>query len=314
MSPSTNRLSPSPWARRRPPATFAAVPYLELPTGEIYYDSFGAGTPIVLTAGGLAAHTTMRPLMEKLVSRGYQVVLWDRAGQGLAQVAFEGDSEIELHAGQLRRLIEALGLGPAYVAGASEGSRICFRTALRYSELVRGVFLWQVSAGAVAGPLREVFHEQYARVAEQEGMDAVARTPHYTERVKLNPSSSERIRSFDRDAFVALRRRWQEELREDDPILGHTAEEASRLAVPLGIVGGVDSAHPRAQSEQLAALVEGARFFEPPYTHEDWLAVDLGPGLYLYAGLPGLDRVLDDFVSSVEAAPGGVAAAPTTPR
>jgi pimeloyl-ACP methyl ester carboxylesterase len=266
------------------------VPYLALPTGEIYYESYGAGRPIVLTAGGLAPHTTMRPLMEKLVPRGYQVDLCKRAG-----------------------LIEELGRGPVYLAGASEGSRISFRAALRDPELVRGVFLWQISAGDVAVPLREIFHEQYARLAEEEGMEAVARTPHYTERVKCNPSNSDRIRSFDRQAFVALRRRWQEELREDDPILGHTAAEARGFPVPLGIVGGVDPGHPRDRSEQLAALIEHARFYEPPYSHDDWLAVDLGPGLYLYAALPGLDAVLDAFVSSVEA-PDDVAGGFITPR
>lgn len=279
------------------------MPFLEASGQDIYYEDIGAGVPLILTAGGLSPATTMRPLVEQLASR-YRVIIWDRPNQGLSQVSFRGSSYLEECAVVLRSLMSALDCSPAYLAAPSEGGRVAFRAALMYPEIVSGLFLWQVSAGSVADYLRESNYEQYAALAESEGMEAVTRTMWFAERIKHNPANRERLLEYDPKAFAAILRKWKGELREQDPILGHTSAEASSVSVPTAIVAGVDETHPFEYSKLLAETVPGATFHEAPYDEKDWHAVvnkiPGSPSFCLYAMLPGIGAMIDAFVSQTE--------------
>lgn len=54
---------------------------------------------------------------------------------------------------QLQGLLDRLDARPAWLVAASSGARLSIRMALRYPDAVRGLFLWPLSAGPVAGTL-----------------------------------------------------------------------------------------------------------------------------------------------------------------
>jgi pimeloyl-ACP methyl ester carboxylesterase len=274
--------------------------FVEVPHGEVFVIDQGAGpTTIVLSSGGMAPSTTMRPLADKLLAR-HRVITWDRANQGLSQVAFEGCSQLDLCAEQLNALLDTLGVGKAYLAGASEGGRVAFRTALRYPGRFSGLFLWQTSSGPVVDRVADRIHMQYAELAEQGGMEAVLRTAWYQERVKMNPSNHARILAMDPAQFSKIMRSWHDELKPADPIAGHGPEQIASMMVRTLVVAGVDESHPRSGSERLAAMLPSAEFVEAPYSADDWNACRF-EGFALYAALPGLAELLEGFISRTEA-------------
>lgn len=274
--------------------------FVNLPHGEVFYVDEGRGsTAIVLNSGGRAPCTTMRPLASKLVN-GYRVINWDRANQGLSQVAFDGSSQLDLYAEQLRALLDYCGIEKAFLAGPSEGSRVAFRAALRYPERFHGLFLWQIAAGPVVDKVADRNHLQYAEIADEQGMAGVVRTPWYLERVMMNPSNLSRLLQADAALFSSVMRSWHDELRTDQPMPGHTAQQAATMAVPTLIVAGVDGNHPRASSAQLAGVLPRAEFVEAPYTTEEWNRHRFGT-YNLYAALPGLAQLLEGFIARTQA-------------
>ena len=75
---------------------------------------------------------------------------------------------------------------------------------------MRGLLLWWVTGGTVAAEqLGELYYDQFVRVAEQEGMAGVLRTPFFAERAAQNPASGQRLRAMDPQSFIAVMRGWR---------------------------------------------------------------------------------------------------------
>ena len=106
-----------------------------------------ADQPVVLTPSGRNAMTALAHLAEALASK-FQVLLWDRANIGASDVQFRGARDLDLWSDQLAALLCRLDLAPAYLCAPSAGSRVSYTTALRYPEVVRGMYLWLVSGGS----------------------------------------------------------------------------------------------------------------------------------------------------------------------
>ncbi len=277
------------------------MPFIDFEGCDIFYDEWGTGTPVVLTAGGLDPATSLRPLVDRLADR-FHVIIWDRPNQGLSHVEMRGPSDLDLYAAALAALLTALEVPPAFLAGPSEGSRVVMRTALRTPELVRGLFLWQTSAGPIGDQLRYTNYEQYALAAEAGGMDAVAHTPWHHERIKFNPANYARLLAMDPTEFAATMRRWSQELRPEDPMLGHTEQMLREVHAPAWIVEGVDAAHPPEASRRVAELLSHGTSVPAPYGSEDAHAiahrVEHNPRYNLYALLPGIGELLEAFVTT----------------
>jgi pimeloyl-ACP methyl ester carboxylesterase len=275
------------------------MPFLDLNDWDLYYEELGSGTPIVLTAGGMDPAVSMRPLALRLAAE-HRVILWDRANQGQSAVVCDGASELDIAAGQLASLLDHLGCGPAFLAAPSEGTRVSMRVALRFPEHVAGMVLWQVSAGPIAEHLRQTNYEQYAALAEESGMDAVAATPWYHERIKFNPHNRERLLAANPLKFAASRRAWRDELREEDPVLGHSAAEVATVTAPTLVVEGVDWTHPAEASARLAELLPSGEHAAAPYDEALWNSiVSAPPGgipFALYALMPGIYELIREFI------------------
>lgn len=266
----------------------------------IAYEVLGQGVPIVLTPGGRNPMEMARPLAEGLAAE-FQVILWDRANIGRSDVEFKGARDLDLWSDQLAGLLRRLGAGPVYLCGGSAGSRVSYTTARRYPELVRGMYVWLVSAGPVGEQLRQSYYGTFAEMALQGGMEAVAADSYWAARIEANPANKSRLLSQDPSHFAGVMRRWAQGIRPEDPVFGATADDLRAISVPTGILAAAagDNGHPRQASVRAAELIPGAELIDSQAFQDEW------PGLQQRAlanyeqasSLPGL---LTDWLTSTD--------------
>jgi pimeloyl-ACP methyl ester carboxylesterase len=277
------------------------MPATEINGCSIAYEVLGGGVPLVLTPGGRNPMTAMRPIADALASK-FQVIIWDRANMGVSDVQFVGARDLDLWSDQLATLLRRLDVGPAFLCAPSAGSRVSYTTALRYPELVRGMYLWLVSGGPVGERLGWNYYGQYAELAEQAGMQAIIESDYWAERIAVNPANKGRLLRHDPREFATIMRRWQSGIRVDDPVFGATADDLRRITVRTAILAPPDSdtGHPPAASERMAQLMPNAELLQSAEFEAEW------PGLQQQAlanyekpeSVPGL---IAEWVSRAEA-------------
>ncbi len=127
---------------------------------EIAYRRVGDGAPLVLVHGAAEDGRVWQPQLAALADE-FTVVAWDQPGAG-------GSSDVPAvfgladYARCLAALIEAIGLGPAHVAGVSWGGTVAQELYRHHAELVATLILVDTYAGW-KGSLPE--EEVRARVA-----------------------------------------------------------------------------------------------------------------------------------------------------
>jgi pimeloyl-ACP methyl ester carboxylesterase len=262
-------LKPSTW----PGATFGPEPqrkgFKNLSGVNVYYEESGQGIPVSVTSGGMNPADTMRRISTQLASK-YRVIGWDRSNTGQSEFTFKGASDADLWSDQLAELLVGLGAAPAYIASCSGGARTAFRFALRYPDLTRGLILWDITN---TGPnLPRNYFGQYADLAEKEGLAAVARTPYWSNLIKLNPSNERRLLDADPKEFIRVMRRWTNSYHPTDVALQLSEADIRALAahnLPVRIVGGCDNGHSRATSDAIVRLIPNADYVTAPAFCED---------------------------------------------
>ncbi len=144
---------------------------LEVNGARMAVDEYGAGAPVVLVHGlGTTATDLWKNVTAELAS-DFRVVAYDLRGSGSSQVA-PGPYPIELLAGDLAALIDALGLDRVAIVGHSLGGGIALQYAAAHPERTRAV----VGVAAVAEPPkpRKQAMRERADAVETNGMAAVA--------------------------------------------------------------------------------------------------------------------------------------------
>lgn len=293
--------------------------YITIDGNKVYYEDRGQGVPIVMSAGGQNRVETLRPLAEKLAAK-YRVITWDRANLGRSDLVFKGARDLDLWTDQLAELLPQIDARPAYFVGGSSGSRNAYTMALRYPDYAKGVFIFLVSGGGtIAETLGRLYYGDYADLAEKQGMEAVAKTPFWSERIELNPGNRQRLISMDPHEFARVMRRWQKAMRSNpDPTIGVNADDLRQLAAngtPISIVQGCEgqAAHRRDRSELFAQLAKATLIPSPPGYCEEG---DKGPISYnkivthtevpeakpfrAYEMISVIPSLVDDFVIKTE--------------
>lgn len=125
----------------------------------------GEGRAIVMLHGGMASHLASLPLIAPLISR-YRVIAPDLRGSGKSWSG--GRLTFDQLADDVEVLLDHLGVDRAVVGGASGGSGIALRFALRHRSRTAGLVLVKPVYGGeergYTGPQKETFAQ----------MDAVA--------------------------------------------------------------------------------------------------------------------------------------------
>ncbi|RJT42326.1 alpha/beta fold hydrolase [Mesorhizobium waimense] len=110
---------------------------LKVPGASLYYETRGSGPVLLIIAGGPQDAGVFADVARHLADR-YTVVAYDPRGN--SRSTFDGQAEaqsLDVHGDDAARLIEALGVGPAYVFGTSGGAQIGLNLAARHPQRVR---------------------------------------------------------------------------------------------------------------------------------------------------------------------------------
>jgi pimeloyl-ACP methyl ester carboxylesterase len=112
---------------------------------EIAYDRVGQGPPLVFVHGAAEDGRVWRPQLAALADE-FTVVAWDEPGAGRSSDV-PADFSLADYASSLAAVIEAVGLGPAHVAGLSWGSTVVQELYRRHPGLVSTLILLGAYAG-----------------------------------------------------------------------------------------------------------------------------------------------------------------------
>lgn len=238
----------------------------------IVYEEMGSGLPVVLTPEARYSRDRTR-LMAETLMKDHRVIIWDRPNCGESDVLFEGGSgEYEVWAEYLHLLLETLDALPAYVGGPSAGCRTSLHFAVQYPQDVRGLLLSMV-ADYRSNPVikrGQQLYGQYAETAREGGMEAIAATPYYAERIQENERNERRILDADPADFISTIERWHEELHPDPPSLGPGSSDLASIEAPAVIVSGDDPMHTAAAAERLQGLLKHSELHQNVVAPELW--------------------------------------------
>jgi pimeloyl-ACP methyl ester carboxylesterase len=304
---------PSRLAEWPPPAKNG---FVQLSGVNVYYEEQGTGIPVVLCAGGRGdGADTTRPLARPLAGK-YRVIAWDRSNAGRSDVVFKGSTDVDLWADQLVELLTHLKAAPAYLVGASSGVRTAFAVAVRYPDVVRGIFVFLASGNNLWPDLPRRYWGQPAELAEKGGMQAVVADPFWTWLVQQNPANRQRLLETDPQDFIRVMRRWNQAYKRSDVLLAISEADLRRhsaTSIPTRILAGCveDNGHLREPSERMAALIPHAEFLDPPGFCADWnrrraeaaawAKAHKQPTLQPHFEMSVLPSLIEEFITKTEA-------------
>jgi pimeloyl-ACP methyl ester carboxylesterase len=115
-------------------ATDGTGQYAEVNGINLYFETHGAGRPLVLLHGGLASGEMFEPILPALAER-HQVIIADLQGHGRT-ADIDRPIDVRLMADDIAALIEHLGLDGPDLVGYSLGGGVALHTAAKYPAMV----------------------------------------------------------------------------------------------------------------------------------------------------------------------------------
>ena len=109
--------------------------YAEVNGLHLYYETYGAGRPLILLHGGLGSGEMFGPVLPVLAER-HLVIAPDLQGHGRT-ADIDRPIDVRLMADDIAALIEHLGLDRPDVVGYSLGGGVALLTAIKYPDKVR---------------------------------------------------------------------------------------------------------------------------------------------------------------------------------
>ena len=288
------------------------MPYANVNGTNLYYEEYGTGPAVMLTPGGRNDTNGLRPIAA-LLSPHCRVILHDRRNCGKSDIVIGGDlSEQHAWGEEMAGLLKQIGAAPAYLAGGSAGSRTSITVAVRHPEVVKGIYVWEVSGGPISGTsMSPGYYGQYIDAAKQGGMAAVAETDFFAQRIKDNPSNRDRLMSMDVKDFLSVMRRWQAEFARANPVGDLTEEELRSVTCPTVLLEGntPDDVHHVSAAQNAHRLMPNTELRPSAWTHEEWDVI--GQHDHTFAGIAATNRYsmkapfyaaqILEFVNKVEA-------------
>jgi pimeloyl-ACP methyl ester carboxylesterase len=280
------------------------MPIISVNDVNINYEILGERGPwIALSPGGRREMGNVRPLAEKLAADGCRVLIHDRRNCGKSDVSFDGrQSEYEIWVDDLHALLKCFDALPAVIGGGSSGGRLAMLFALRYPRDTRALLLWRVTGGPFAAErLAEQYYSQYIRLAEQGGMEAVAKSEHFAERIAQNPANRKKLLALDAAAFIDVMRAWRAHFEKgaDLPVIGATEHDLNSIRVPTIIIPGNDRTHSHATGAAAHRMIPGSELYDlwpgdldmDLFPAEDWAAKEAEQAAVFTRFLAGVKAV-----------------------
>jgi pimeloyl-ACP methyl ester carboxylesterase len=119
------------------------VARLEVPGARLHYDVRGAG-PVLLVVPGMPADAGLYSVLARRLAGSFTVVTYDPRGMSRSQL--DGpptDQRVEVHADDARRVLDAVGAGPAHVLTDSISGLVGLHLAVTEPELLRTLVVFE---------------------------------------------------------------------------------------------------------------------------------------------------------------------------
>ena len=238
--------------------------YVEVNGLNLYFETHGAGRPLILLHGGLGSGEMFGPILPALAER-HQVIAPDLQGHGRT-ADIDRPIDMRLMADDIAALIEHLGLNKPDVVGYSLGGGVALQTAIKYPAMVRRLVV------ASANIRRDAIYPEMLAQQAQVGAaaaDFMKDTPMYQLYQRVAPRPED---------FPRLLDKMGAGMAEDFDF----AEEVRGLQVPTLIVAAdADMAPPSHYVEVFQLLDGGLR-------DGGWMGEGRPKGGHALAILPGL--------------------------
>jgi len=118
-------------------AGVSSLPFVNVSDVRIYYEVVGQGEPVVLLNGIFMSTASWVFQRNHLARYGYTVVLHDMRGQWESDKPRDEKAySLEIHAEDLRNLLDFLGFRKVHLVGTSYGGEVAMVFALKYREYV----------------------------------------------------------------------------------------------------------------------------------------------------------------------------------
>ncbi len=238
------------------------MPRIKVNDVDLEYELIGEGPTVVWTPGGWIPRDIGVYLFAGRLSRMNRVLVWDRRNCGASDILIE-DSPNEMipWVEDLRAMLHELDLAPAVLGGVSFGSSMSLMMAHRYPEDVKALVLVAPPADNIEAlrPLVDGHYHDYAKIAEKEGMKAVAEATggywSWPDLVNRNPENLEKMLAMNPHTFAGIMRQWAKWVMSGRVHLGGLSDdELQSIDVPILIAHGHDGpggVHPRSAAEDL---------------------------------------------------------------
>jgi pimeloyl-ACP methyl ester carboxylesterase len=246
------------------PGAPVAGAYAEVNGINLYYETHGAGRPLVLLHGGLGSGEMFGPILPALSER-HQVITPDLQGHGRT-ADIDRPLDVTLMADDIAALIDHLGLDTPDVVGFSLGGGVALQTAIKYPSRVRRLV-------AVSANIRRaaIYPEMLAQQGQVNAAaaESLKETPMYELYQRVAPHPEDFPRLLDK-AGEAMAKDFD------------FTEEVRGLQVPTLIVAAdADMAPPSHYVEDFNLLDGGLR-------DGGWMNEGRPKGGHALAILPGL--------------------------
>ena len=290
------------------------MPYANVNGINLYYEDHGPkdGPAVILTPGGRNDTNGLRPIAA-LLSAKCRVILHDRRNCGKSEISIDGELSEQHHWGEeMADLLLQLNAAPAYAVGGSAGSRTSLTMTVRRPEVVKAVFIWEVSGGPnSAATTSPNYYGQFIDAARAGGMKAVAETEYFAQRIADNPSNAEKLLSMDPAEFISVMSRWQDSYSVPNPVSDITENELKSIRCPVLMFEGntPDEVHHVSAALEAHRLIPNSELRSSAWTHEEWDIV--GQHDHTFPGIAATNRYhmkatfyaaqLLEFIAKVEA-------------
>ena len=238
--------------------------YAEVNGINLYYETHGAGRPMILLHGGLMSGEMFEPILPSLVDR-HQVIAVDLQGHGRT-ADIDRPIDIRLMADDIAALIDHLGLEKPDVVGYSLGGGVALLTALKYPEKVGKLISASANIRRDAIPPEMLAQQAQVNAAAAEFMKDTPMYQHY-QQVAPHP-----------DDFPRLLDKIGESMSKDFDF----SEEVRTLKVPTLIVAADADMAPPSHYVEIFKLLDGG------LRDGGWMGEGRPKGGHALAILPGL--------------------------
>jgi pimeloyl-ACP methyl ester carboxylesterase len=238
--------------------------YAEVNGINLYYETHGAGRPMILLHGGLMSGEMFGPILPSLAER-HQVIAVDLQGHGRT-ADIDRPIDIRLMADDIAALIDHLGLEKPDIVGYSLGGGVALFTAMKYPEKVGKLVSASAHVRRDAIPPEMLAQQAQVNAAAAEFLKDTPMYQHY-QRVAPHP-----------DDFPRLLDKIGESMSKDFDV----SEEIRTLKVPTLIVAADADMAPPSHYVEIFKLLDGG------LRDGGWMGEGRPEGGHALAVLPGL--------------------------